>query len=290
MNNLLIIDDNISYLELLNSAFKKNESNFNIFNSSSLNDALTSISNAKIDIILLDLFLPDSAGINTLLTIRNTAPDIPVIVITGEEERSNALEAVQLGAQDYLIKSDNMLNNLVRTVEYALERHKVQQNLKDLVFIDELTGLYNFRGFKHSAESYMKLAIRKNERFLICFIDLDNLKSINDKYGHLVGSEAIINSAKIIKKTFRETDLYARFGGDEFVVLIIDNSLDSVPIIDKRFIEYINKFNEESDNEYTLSLSWGYSEFDPVNPFSLDELLNIADKNMYENKSLKKVN
>ncbi len=73
-------------------------------------------------------------------------------------------------------------------------------------------------------------------------------------------------------------------------MLIIDNSLDSVPIIDKRFIEYINKFNEESDNEYTLSLSWGYSEFDPVNPFSLDELLNIADKNMYENKSLKKVN
>ena len=287
-HNLLIVDDNDSYLELLNSVFSKNDSNFNIINATSLSDTLVKISNDHIDIVLLDLGLTDSTGLDTLLTVRNSAPDIPVIVITGQQDKSNALEAVQLGAQDYLIKGETVLSNIVRTVEYSLERHKVQQNLKDLVFIDELTGLFNFRGFKHSAENYIKLATRKNEKFLICFIDFDDLKSVNDVHGHLVGSEAIINSAKIIKKTFREADLYGRFGGDEFVILVMDTSMESIPAIDKKLNDCIDKFNEEFENEYKLSLSWGYSEFNPENPYNLDELLNIADKNMYENKRQKK--
>lgn len=284
--NLLLVEDDKSYLGFLIQLFSKSkETNFILKNASSLNSAVDELVSDSIDVILLDLNLPDSNGINTLSAIRNCAPDIPVVILTGDDDKSQAMEALRLGAQDYLLKGADFTKNIIFKVEYALERHKAEKNLRSLVYIDELSGLYNFRGFKAHAENYLK---NISKPFLLCFLDLDDLKDINDRCGHLIGSEAILNTAKIIKKTFRETDLYCRFGGDEFIVLVLNADASEIEEIDTRLQNTLDSFNDKENNEYDLSVSRGYAVYDPEDPITLDELLKAADKNMYENKSSKK--
>lgn len=284
--NLLLIEDDSSYLGFLSNLFNRpKQTVFNLKKATCLESAVGILVKEDVDVILLDLNLPDSSGINTLSAIKNCAHDIPVIILTGDDNKSQAMEAIKLGAQDYLLKGEDFTRNIVFKVEYALERHKSEEDLRSLAFIDELTGLYNFRGFKMHAENYLN---NFNSSFLLCFLDMDHLKEINDRNGHLVGSEAIINTAKLLKKTFRETDLYCRFGGDEFIVLVLSAKSDEIDEIDQRFQNNIDEFNDNEDKEYRLSLSRGYAVFDPVNPVSLDELLKSADKDMYENKSSRK--
>lgn len=287
-HNLLIVEDDSSYLGFLKKLFiKSGKMAFNILEASTLNNAVAAILESKVDVILLDLNLPDSCGIETLVKIKNCASDTPVIILTGEDDKLKAIEASKLGAQDYLLKGGDFSKNILFKVEYALERYKAEKDLRSLVFIDELSGLYNFRGFKMHAKNYLA---NINRPFLLCFMDLDELKLINDVHGHLIGSEAILKTAKIIKATFRETDLYCRFGGDEFLVLVFNTDSDGIDEIDKRLEDNIKNFNSSNDNNYSISLSRGYSVYDPENPLSLEELLKLADRNMYENKSRKKFN
>ena len=284
--NLLLVEDDESYLGFLINLFSRSKNTtFNLKKASCLSSAVDVIVNDSVDVILLDLNLPDSGGINTLSAIKNCAHDIPVIILTSDDDKSQAMEALKLGAQDYLLKGEDFTKNIVFKVEYALERHKSEANLRSLAFIDELTGLFNFRGFKMHAENYLKSF---NSSFFLCFLDLDHLKNINDRHGHLVGSEAIINTAKIIKSTFRETDLYCRFGGDEFIVLVLNADSDEIEEIDLRFKKSLDSFNDSGENEYHLEVSRGYAVFDPENPVTLEELLKVADKDMYNNKSNKK--
>ncbi len=284
--NLLLVEDDESYLGFLIKLFSgSKKTTFNLKKASCLSRAVDVLVNDSVDVILLDLNLPDSNGINTLSTIKNCAHDVPVIILTGDDDKSQAMEALKLGAQDYLLKGEDFTRNIVFKVEYALERHKSEENLRSLVYIDELSGLYNFRGFKAHAENYLK---NFSNSFLLCFLDLDHLKDINDRCGHLIGSEAILHTAKIIKQTFRETDLYCRFGGDEFIVLVLNADSDEIEEMDMRLQSSLDAFNASEDKEYTLAVSRGYAVYDPENPVTLDELLKAADKNMYENKSNKK--
>ncbi|MGH7885671.1 MAG: diguanylate cyclase [Thermodesulfobacteriota bacterium] len=286
VSNLLLVEDDKSYMGFLNKLFKTSkETDFTIKEATSLSSAVDKILNDSIDVILLDLNLPDSDGINTLIAVKNCAPDTPVIILTGDDDKSKAMESLRLGAQDYFLKGEDFSKNIVFKVEYALERYKSEENLRSLIFIDELSGLYNFRGFKAHAENYLK---NLGNSFLLCFLDVDHLKDINDRCGHLVGSEAILNTAKIIKKTFRETDLYCRFGGDEFIVLVLNADSKEILEVDTRFQYNLDSFNNSENNEYKLSVSRGYAVYDPESPMPLEEMLKVADKNMYEYKSKNK--
>ena len=120
------------------------------------------------------------------------------------------------------------------------------------------------------------------------YADIDNLKEINDTFGHKEGDLALINTADILKKNYRESDIIARIGGDEFVVIPIGTAKDNIEIIISRFDKSIETYNSKSNREYNLSLSYGLAFYDPANPCSLDELLMQADKTMYEHKKHKK--
>jgi diguanylate cyclase (GGDEF)-like protein/PAS domain S-box-containing protein len=164
----------------------------------------------------------------------------------------------------------------------------MEEELRALSLKDDLTVLYNRRGFTTLAEQYLKMARRENRGFFVLYADLDNLKGINDKYGHHEGSNALIQIANILTDSLRESDIIARLGGDEFAVIQVSFDEDNVDIIISRIQEKIESYNALSNRDYNLSLSVGTSYFDPVHPCSLDQLLIKADEAMYEQKKNKR--
>lgn len=164
------------------------------------------------------------------------------------------------------------------------------QELKALSLTDDFTDAYNRRGFLTLGSQLFKMANRLKKGILMLFIDLDDLKWINDNLGHKEGGMALIYTANILKKTFRESDIIARMGGDEFAVIAIEESGTDAEVVINQLLKNIDAHNAEANRRYKLSLSFGIVRNDPEMPLSIDELLVQADKLMYEHKRSKKKN
>ena len=162
---------------------------------------------------------------------------------------------------------------------------QTEEKLYSMSMTDELTGLYNRRGFLALSEQQLKLANRENKKMFLMSADLDFLKLINDTVGHQRGDMEIINVANILKETFRESDIVARIGGDEFVVLGVDTPDTNIETLAERLREHINIHNDKADEPLgELSLSYGFTIYDPMHPCSIYQLLSEADKLMYQHK------
>lgn len=165
------------------------------------------------------------------------------------------------------------------------ERRKMEKLLEETVITDDLTGLLNRRGFFPLADQQCRIADRTKRGLSLLFVDLNKLKQINDELGHESGDMALKDTADILKKTFRESDIIARMGGDEFAVLITEPSLPGIDqIIMDHLKNNLDKHNEQGHRKYKLSLSMGISNYNPVRPCSVADLLNSADVLMYEDK------
>ena len=172
-----------------------------------------------------------------------------------------------------------------------ISRHKkVHEKLKTVALTDELTGLLNRRGFLALAEQQRKVANRSKKGMSLLYLDLDGMKTINDELGHDAGDQALIDTAAILKDNLRESDIIARIGGDEFVVLFSEPLGEEVEDILVDHIEDIlKKFNTKNTRDYELLLSMGVAHYDPENQYSLDDLLKQADEQMYEDKRLHRI-
>jgi diguanylate cyclase (GGDEF)-like protein/PAS domain S-box-containing protein len=168
------------------------------------------------------------------------------------------------------------------------ERKRAEEEIRTLSITDQLTGLLNRRGFLTLAEQQLKLSDRTEKGLIFFFADLDGMKLINDTFGHEEGDKALIDMTFILKETFRSSDIISRMGGDEFAVLTIDPEEIDPEIIIQRLQSVIDMHNNQADRKYELSMSIGYSFYDPENPSSIDELLTSADKSMYKQKKNKK--
>lgn len=160
----------------------------------------------------------------------------------------------------------------------------MEEKLRALSLTDELTGMYNRRGFFTLVEQLLKISKRQKKGIFMLYIDLDNLKVINDTFGHQEGDLALIDTANILKENYRESDIIARIGGDEFVVIPVGTAEDSIEIIITRLQKAVEVHNSEGNRSYRLSLSAGIAYYDPESPCSIDELLVQGDKSMYEQK------
>jgi len=164
----------------------------------------------------------------------------------------------------------------------------LEDELKKLSLTDELTNLNNRRGFLKLAEQQLRISDRIRKKSILIYIDLDNMKWINDNLGHKVGDKYLMDFADILRKSFRKSDIIARIGGDEFVVLCLSESENYLDKILSRLNKNIEIYNSTMDNPFKMSISIGISIYDPLKPISLEELLEIADKRMYEEKKSKK--
>ena len=181
------------------------------------------------------------------------------------------------------------LEEMLGIIEAINQRVNAERILRKLALTDELTKLYNRRGFLLLGEQYIKLTERLKRKAILLYMDVDNMKWINDNLGHSEGDKVLVEIASILRKTSRKSDILARIGGDEFVFLGLETGSNSYTALTRRINERIENRNRKSRLPYKLSLSIGVAVYDPNNPSSLKELLEKADKNMYEEKRGKKL-
>lgn len=287
--NILLVEDNQDYAWMLQLVLSELDgSTYNVLLADTLDKTIQILRNEKIilDIILLDLSLPDSQGYETFRSIQSLTTETPVIVMTAIDNKELALRAVRDGAQDFLVKGSTDVTQLVRSIHYAIERHRAMIELRRMSYVDELTGLLNRRGFLCMAEQQLKIANRANREMLLFFADMDGLKQINDNYGHQEGDNALKSIASILETTFRSSDLIARLGGDEFTILAIDapkQNADQILIRLKTNIDEHNQLNPT----FKLSMSVGVARFYPNEDIDLGKMLNHADRELYTHKNQK---
>ncbi|MEO6445759.1 MAG: diguanylate cyclase [Gemmatimonadaceae bacterium] len=168
------------------------------------------------------------------------------------------------------------------------ERKRSEEALRALSLVDDLTGLYNRRGFLTLAQQQLKLARRGHRELVLLFVDMDDFKEINDTFGHNEGDIALRRAAEILKHTFRDSDIVARLGGDEFVVLATDTGAAGREIIINRLRQELLERNDGDGYPYRLSFSVGAARFDPDSSPSVEDLLAAADSMLYEQKKHKR--
>ncbi|MBI4699362.1 MAG: sensor domain-containing diguanylate cyclase, partial [Nitrospirae bacterium] len=167
---------------------------------------------------------------------------------------------------------------------------KIEQKLHEMSITDELTGLLNRRGFFALADQQCKLADRTKRQMCLIYIDLDGLKIINDELGHETGDRALIETAEVLKKTFRESDIMARIGGDEFVVLLTEPAETGVENVTARLIEEnLRVHNTQAGRKFELMFSMGSAIYDPERPCSVNDLISRADESMYADKQRRRL-
>ena len=176
---------------------------------------------------------------------------------------------------------------LVAVYDDITEKKRLEDHLSAMSITDELTGLYNRRGFMTLSQQQLKVAERANTQMFLFFVDLDKMKQINDGLGHHEGDRALAETAAILKETFRESDIIGRMGGDEFAILAINTADETREVLINRLYNTLEAYNKLGNRKYQLSLSMGIAHYDPGTPCSLDELMAQADTLMYEEKKKK---
>jgi len=253
-----------------------------------LNQALGRLSQGGVDLMLMDLDLPDSEDPGTFERAHAFAPNVPIVVITALEDEDMALRMVKSGAQDYLVKGEVSPDLLLRSVRYAVERHRLTSALRSLSLIDDLTGLYNRRGFSDLGEQHLRLARRTARAVLLVYVDLDDLKAINDTLGHQAGDRALVRVADLLRETFRQSDIIARIGGDEFAVMALEASEENEAHLIRRLRAGVRDVNQENGEAFDLSISIGSARFSGEGATRLNDLLSEVDEAMYQEKWSKK--
>lgn len=261
-------------------------------------NAIKSVKSEKPDIILLDVILPGLDGYEVCrwLKLDEQARGIPVIMLTVKKELSDKISGLHIGADDYLPKPYNELELNARI--YASLRTKALQDelrvknsqLEDLLskveymaITDALTGLYNRRRFHDALSKEYDRSKRYSTPFSLVMLDIDHFKSVNDVYGHHIGDMVLRETAKVIQKSCRDVDTAARFGGEEFVVILPNTERDNALIGAERMRENVEKLRfPEMDRKITVSI--GISGLPDPDVDTEDKLIRCADMALYRAK------
>ncbi len=236
------------------------------------------------DAILLDLGLPDASGFDGLQALKALRPDVPIIILTGLDEATKAASALTNGAADYLEKDDIRPRSLWRSISYALERKKFQEELVQLAITDPLTSVKNRRALIEGLDLSMEHADRTKLFCAVLVIDIDNFKQINDLLGHDAGDELLIRVAEQISETVRRTDIVGRLGGDEFAVIATNlPSPRGAMELAQKIAKAISRVTRLDGRPIDIGSSIGIALY-PSGAVNSGDMLTHADLAMYKAK------
>ena len=278
---ILIVEDEEPIRQVTCQALE--QKGFTCQTASNAADALVLIEREPFDIILSDVVMPGMNGLELIRHLRKNYPKILTVIMTGYAGQFNHQEAIQAGANDF-IKKPFTMDELLARLGITL----LHNEMHSLAITDDLTGLYNRRGFFTLAEHLLKLAKRNSTPLCLMYIDADDLKQINDRFGHAAGDAALVAFAELLKTNYRDCDVIARMGGDEFIVFPVGDSKCCQEVIESRLTDALAKLNASGMLAFPLTVSFGISLFDPSAPVSVEELITRADIAMYQHKKRKK--
>jgi diguanylate cyclase (GGDEF)-like protein len=284
----LLVEDNPADARLMvELLFDANARGVELHHVDRVSAALMNLENQEFDIVLLDLSLPDSSGLETVSHICTADPRIPVIVLTGMEDEALALAAVHAGAQDYLVKGQVDGRGIARSIRYAIERKRLEDSLQYLATHDFLTGLPNRRLFEdrmvHAIERARRDHIGGEEKWklAVVLLDLDNFKSVNDTLGHAQGDLLLQVVAEHLQKSIRKADTLSRMGGDEFT-FIFENvtGTEDEEILARKIQAVFQQPFQTGGHILEVTASIGISLY-PFDGEDAESLLKHADIAMY---------
>src|SRR2546423_2319996 len=284
MHNVLLIEDNPGDARLIREIIAEDAATlFTLQIAERLASGLERLSAGDTSLVILDLSLPDSFGLDTFAKVYAHAPAVPIIVLTGNDDDSLALSAVKGGAQDYLVKSRLDRDLLLRSMHYSIERKRYQVQLEHQANYDALTGLPN-RNLLHDRLRQAVYAQRSLRNIAVVFMDLDHFKLVNDSLGHSTGDKLLKGMAERLRTVLREGDTVGRVGGDEFVLILNDQTNEEVIF---RAMQRISAKVAEpivlEGKELYVTCSAGISLYPQDGP-DVDTLLKHADAAMYRAK------
>jgi diguanylate cyclase len=280
---ILIVDDNPMNVKLVVKIIEK--AGYDTNTAPDGETALKLVKENNYDLILLDIQMPGIDGFEVCRRLQNDPmlKKIPIVFLTILTESLNIAKGFELGAVDYITKPiiGPVLKARVKThLELSYQRRQLEQQ----VTIDELTGLLNRRGFINALNDHLKFHKRNKQIAALLFIDLDQFKNINDSMGHDAGDELLKNVAIILKDSVRETDIVGRFGGDEFVIGLLDIAApEDAAGISNKIINEISKPFVINQMEVFIGASVGITLF-PDDAEILADLLRNGDNAMYQAK------
>jgi len=247
--------------------------------------ALERMSEAAFDVLVTDIVLPGMKGLELAERAHRLLPEMSIIVTTGFIDNFSYDEAIAAGAADF-IKKPFSLNELMIRIKHV----RLQERLRKMSITDELTGLPNRRGFFVLAEQQLRSAQRSRGSLVLLFADLDDFKMINDTLGHQAGDEALCSMADLFRQSYRDSDIIARMGGDEFAILLVNPTEHGVKASQDRLQQNLDQFNARENGAYRLKASIGMATFEPTEQNSMDSLMRLADERMYAEKERRRKN
>jgi diguanylate cyclase (GGDEF)-like protein len=300
---ILLIEDNSGDARLLREMLNESASRkYDLTHVGSMEKAVNYLATISVDLVLLDLGLPDANGLGAVRQARAAANDIPIVVLTGLDDELLAAQALQQGAQDYLVKGQIQPNGLIRSLRYAIERQRLQAEADQIRIAqlqlkddfssrllhsaqhDSLTGLPNRSLLHDRITQSIEFARRHGTKFAVLFLDLDGFKHINDSLGHSIGDQLLQSVAKRLVASARGSDTVSRPGGDEFVVLLSEVAQsEDAAILARRMLQSIANAHSVGRYELHITASIGLSVY-PDDGLDAETLVKNADTAMYQAK------
>ena len=283
---LLLIEDNPGDVELTRQLIHKGApAEFDLVFTERLNTAIHLLRNEPFDIVLLDLTLPDCTGLESLRHILEEGPNLPVVILTGQDSEEMAVRAVREGAQDFVLKGSFDARQFVFTLRSAMLRKETELALARRAFYDELTGLPT-RALLQDRWNRIRNRQRRSGKWVgLLVLDLDNFKCINDTFGHVAGDHVLETLARRVGSVLRRGDTMARIGGDEFVVLLEDiRGIEDAELVARKIAEAMVEPIDHGADAIVAGASVGIAISHPNHPDELYDVVRRADLDMYHRK------
>ena len=288
---ILLVEDSDGDFETI-SRILKDHDQINLHRARGIEEALHVLEMDKSDLVFSEYILPDGNGLDFLGEIEKKGDEIPVVIISGQGDEMIVSQVIQAGAYDYLSKTrvnDKSLSRIIaNTLEksrFKRETREVQKKLAEMSTRDELTGLYNRRYFMEALEREVARAKRYETALVLCMLDLDYFKHINDTYGHPAGDMVLSEIGKMLKKRVRESDLTCRYGGEEFTIILPNTEPGNAFQVCDEFRGMVAGYTfKYVGSQFQMTLSIGIAGLSSSEAESADELIALADRALYQAK------
>jgi diguanylate cyclase (GGDEF)-like protein len=219
---ILLVEDDSEDADFLRLSLAQHNHSVSLTRAGLIGDAVTALENERFDVVLLDLNLPDGRGAECVERIRKVDDMMPIVVLSGHGDEDFAVEILNRGVQDYLVKWEGDGRIILRAIRYAIERKRAEIKLHYLARFDWLTTLPNGHYLRDQLGHVTKRALRGRRTMALLLLGVDGLKMVNEAHGQAAGDALLRAVAERLKASVREGDLLARIGGDEFAVLLED--------------------------------------------------------------------
>lgn len=282
---LLVIEDDIDDFYILQQSLLKHMGeNFILRHVFSLKDSQKILIKDHFDLILLDLNLPETSGLDTLKLLIKICPYVPIVVLTGIDDEELGREAIKIGAADYVAKDHAYGALLSRSIHFSIERHKLLLEIKRQAELDGLTRLLNRTTLLSKIETVIEQCTRNRSPLALALFDIDNFKEINDTWGHQAGDQLLKSVADRMMQNLRRSDIAGRYGGDEFV-LVMTNYNNLAELAEHKHEQLSKPHAIQIDGKQHMlnaGISMGVAEWNES--LSISELVKCADEAMYQSK------